>query len=513
MTTQSYPESAEARAHGKRAHLRRKLSPMAYVELGQDNGGILLNLSEGGFAVQSALMLTSKEFSELRFQIPAFQGWLTAKGRIIWMSDSKKEAGIQFTELPEEARREIYKWVSTENEPAKASARFPIPARGSRPPTVRDVDQHSGGAANAREPGMTVGAEMSAGPTQRETLRINQSERPSVAVAEPPTQDFRFTEYSMFAPDLEKEAVWAEPARRRGNWGRGALLGVLVAALFFALGATVGRGTVDEWMAALGNLTQKQLGSTPPPKVSVPAPPGTSASGEAAENGSEKVAGTELGKGNEDEGTSAASSGNPTVDKGASAEGKEKSRDERSGTEARDTGVTAPPNRVAPSNKDLKTRTREEMAAARNDGEAERVSSGHSILVNAPRLGSRPFYVNLPSEAISASPTIAMSVRRTLEIPPNAAGGSERVMIGKLISHSEPFYPVEARRQHLEGSVELRARVGRTGQVIGLTPVSGPGLLTSAAATAVREWRYEPTFIDGDPTETIADITVVFRLP
>jgi hypothetical protein len=35
----------------------------------------------------------------------------------------------------------------------------------------------------------------------------------------------------------------------------------------------------------------------------------------------------------------------------------------------------------------------------------------------------------------------------------------------------------------------------------------------SAAATAVREWRYDPTFVDGDPAETLADITIVFRLP
>jgi len=62
----------------------------------------------------------------------------------------------------------------------------------------------------------------------------------------------------------------------------------------------------------------------------------------------------------------------------------------------------------------------------------------------------------------------------------------------------------------MEGNVELRARIGRTGQIIAVTPVSGAGLLSSAALTAVREWRYEPTFIDGDPAETVADITIVF---
>jgi len=99
-----------------------------------------------------------------------------------------------------------------------------------------------------------------------------------------------------------------------------------------------------------------------------------------------------------------------------------------------------------------------------------------------------------------------------LEILPSASGRSERVVIGKLISHSAPFYPADARSQRIEGSVELRARVGRTGQIIGVTPVSGPALLASAAAAAVREWRYEPTFVDGDPVETLADITIVFRL-
>src|ERR1700756_1082588 len=110
--TEHFPAGVEARPHENRGHMRRKLAPMAYVELGPDNGGILLNLSEGGIAVQSALALTDREFPELRFQVPSLQGWLRAKGRIVWMSDSKKEAGIQFTELHGTSREEIQKWVS-----------------------------------------------------------------------------------------------------------------------------------------------------------------------------------------------------------------------------------------------------------------------------------------------------------------------------------------------------------------------------------------------------------------
>src|SRR5260370_6606741 len=68
--------------HGNRAHARRRMSPIGYVELGQENGGILLNLSEGGLAVRAALALTSCKISELRVQVPVSLGWVAASGRI-----------------------------------------------------------------------------------------------------------------------------------------------------------------------------------------------------------------------------------------------------------------------------------------------------------------------------------------------------------------------------------------------------------------------------------------------
>src|SRR5579864_2939352 len=121
------PSAGDPGTRTARAHTRRKLSPMAYVELGQDNGGILLNLGEGGFAVQSALAFRSTEFSELRFQVPQFRGWLSASGRIVWMSQNKTMAGIEFVRLPEVSRREIRKWVTAEEKSERKAA-------GPRPP-------------------------------------------------------------------------------------------------------------------------------------------------------------------------------------------------------------------------------------------------------------------------------------------------------------------------------------------------------------------------------------------
>jgi TonB family protein len=524
------PDVAQARPHGHRAHIRRKLAPMAYVELGQDNGGILLNLSEGGFAVQSALALTSREFSELRFQVPALQGWLTASGRIVWISDSKKEAGIQFTELPGEARREIHKWVLAEGEAERTKERSPaarIAAPATRQPTEpesrSDTPYRSGGSPGpASAPNSPVNGVRSEG----ERARTSERQAVAAAVAEPPAQEFHFTDYSMFAAEPEGEGVWLQqPARRRGNWRRAAV-GVLAAALFFALGATVGKETVSRWIAYLGAWTSSQIATAPAPKVTPPAPPDQSAGAtegkaedhQAASSADAGGQGGAASGGNQTSETAAGSAvGGTSVNQGkgdTKAEGPPVEADSSSSGRAPDVGAGAPGVNEPRSRHgaDVLARSGRGM-----DGERGRIGTEteHAILVNAPEPGSRPFFVNLPGEAVSASGAIAISARRTLEIPPRssmAASGSQRVVIGKLIAHSEPFYPAEARRRGIEGSVELRARVGRTGGVIGVTPVSGPWLLYPAAVNAVREWRYEPTYVNGDPAETLADITIVFRL-
>ena len=505
---------------------------MAYVELGQDNGGILLNLSEGGFAVQSALALTSRVFSELRFQVPALQGWLTASGRIVWISDSKKEAGIQFTELPGEARREIHKWVSAEGESPRAKERIPV-ARPSGPAIQRTegadarrqiLDAPYRGGGEAHEPSVAPNSPANATRPESEPARTSERQAAGAAVAEAPAQEFHFTDYSMFAAEPEREGVWSQqPARHGGNWRRAAV-GVLVAGLFFTLGATVGKESVDRWIAYLRGWTLSQIATASAPKVTPPAPPDqntgavedTTEDRLAARGAEEKSLGGTAGGGNL---TSEPDAGSASGKSGIESKGDVEAERQPVKSQSSKGGPASGVGAAVPEANEPRSRHAAEDVLARSgrgiDGEPGRMGTEHAILVNAPEPGSRPFFVNLPGEAVSASRAIAISARRTLEIPPRssmAASGSQRVVIGKLISHSEPFYPAEARRRGIEGSVELRARVGRTGGVIGVTPVSGPWLLFPAAVNAVREWRYEPTYVNGDPAETLADVTIVFRL-
>lgn len=83
----------------------------------------------------------------------------------------------------------------------------------------------------------------------------------------------------------------------------------------------------------------------------------------------------------------------------------------------------------------------------------------------------------------------------------------------KIISYSRPKYPHWALRERLQGTVELRADIGKDGKVWGLAFVSGPKGLAPYAETAVRKWRYQPLILNGTPVEFKIDILVPFILP
>ena len=75
-----------------------------------------------------------------------------------------------------------------------------------------------------------------------------------------------------------------------------------------------------------------------------------------------------------------------------------------------------------------------------------------------------------------------------------------------------PVYPDLARRTGIEGAVGIECRIDETGAVVGATVLFGSPLLSPAALTAVREWRYVPTLLNGVPVRVVMSVTVNFRL-
>ena len=88
---------------------------------------------------------------------------------------------------------------------------------------------------------------------------------------------------------------------------------------------------------------------------------------------------------------------------------------------------------------------------------------------------------------------------------------SQGVSQGLLIKRVQPIYPSVALKVHAEGAVQIEATINKEGNVINLKVLRGDGLLARAALDAVRQWRYKPYYLDGEPVEIQTQITVNFK--
>jgi len=92
--------------------------------------------------------------------------------------------------------------------------------------------------------------------------------------------------------------------------------------------------------------------------------------------------------------------------------------------------------------------------------------------------------------------------------PPRVSHWAE----GNLIYRVQPSYPPLARQARIQGPVQLRAIISRTGAIENLTVLLGHPMLSTAAIEAVRQWRYRPYLLNGEPIEVETEITVNFVL-
>jgi len=86
------------------------------------------------------------------------------------------------------------------------------------------------------------------------------------------------------------------------------------------------------------------------------------------------------------------------------------------------------------------------------------------------------------------------------------------VQNAKLVNRVQPIYPPLARQTRISGTVRLHAIIAKNGSVEQLTVESGHPLLVQAALDAVKQWRYQPTLLNGEPVEVDTEIDVIFSL-
>jgi TonB family protein len=105
------------------------------------------------------------------------------------------------------------------------------------------------------------------------------------------------------------------------------------------------------------------------------------------------------------------------------------------------------------------------------------------------------------SSTSSSLPKLSLS---TLKI-------SQGVSEGLLIKRVQPKYPQAALAVHSQGAVQIEATINKEGVVTNPRVLSGDPILAQAAVEAVRQWRYKPYYLDGQPVEIHTQITVNFR--
>jgi protein TonB len=89
---------------------------------------------------------------------------------------------------------------------------------------------------------------------------------------------------------------------------------------------------------------------------------------------------------------------------------------------------------------------------------------------------------------------------------------SQGVTRGMVISKTEPKYPKIALAARVTGVVLLKAVISKEGKIRELEVVSGHPLLVPAAIEAVKQWRYRPYLLNGEPVEVETNITVTFQI-
>ncbi|MGA7793524.1 MAG: energy transducer TonB [Candidatus Acidiferrales bacterium] len=119
----------------------------------------------------------------------------------------------------------------------------------------------------------------------------------------------------------------------------------------------------------------------------------------------------------------------------------------------------------------------------------------------------------LPSAAFNAISPAAKSAPA-----PPAEKSKEPIRVGgkvlppRRLYTPPPDYPVLARQARVQGDVVLDATLDAQGSVTNLTVISGPQLLYAAALQAVKTWKYEPVYLNGEAVPVSMDITVHFHL-
>jgi TonB family protein len=554
----------------RRQHPRQMVNSLAYLDIGPDNGGIIVNISEGGLALHAVGSLPPDPLIELRMQFSKSMKRMETTGKVAWTSGSKKDAGIEFIDLPEEDYLQIKEWLCAQN----SSERFPSEKKPkpmlAPPPIKMRTEKWIKLAAELPDPPVGIvehTADVSAEPAEQkfhDGFRIDET--PPSEPAEPPIAshpDLTASGTSPAAPPMTDEGAKAAqhelaspgsaaeispsgpvesrffeenkpPIEKDSQGNQDSLTAGRPADDFIAraraiilaksrAGSEASQKLVADGLAAArdfwsrnsaGNLAAigvaavvcLGLGMVLGRSLFKQAPKTT-----VSVNSAPAIASQTPPAAAAEESTNVEEDTNRDASESESRSSRRrtsstKSASRRNGAE-KNTPKT-PNTGVSETEQEAPTKTGGARGAVNLADPVENSSTVAATVPVQTQETAPP-----PSSERTQSSESGYSIPPPAQEVPRALGPPDRLLPSYLIYRVAPSYPQEAMDQKIEGTVKIHLIVGRNGRVKNLRVVSGPQPLHQAALDAAEHWRYIPALRNGEPIETEEDINIVFRLP
>jgi TonB family protein len=520
-TTADFPRSGE-----RRGITRKRIVSLAYLEVGSDNGGMVLDLSESGLALQAFNPLIGLNRVSLRIQPPKSRKRIAATAEITWLSEAKTEAGLRFLDLTEDARMEIADWISAEpavsetslleHSTSQETTDVPaVPVSSAQPspepiyegqdrnweqwfPLFGDLNPEESianqnafndllktatGSENfALQPGSARSQQISdlaAKKPDSIAKALPQRARAEKILAAAPlvssTPVSRVKRPPVKSPTSRAAAV-SQPflSEQFRKWGTIAVVSACVALVLLFLGMAISQGLLRDHPERLNAEEHPHDSGASSPSLATLGTPATydASSGAAA---IPKVA--------------AVSRTRPADSEIVSRARQKENRDNHNG---------------------------ENPKPSLTIGEADPIAAALPPVIAAPpetvkRDAQNTAVPSLPVWSVQAAANHNQTAG-TVATNPAPLRVPERRSDCYLLYRVEPLYPREAREHRVEGTVMVHLQIGPDGRVRGSRELSGPAPLVPAALAAVREWRFIPALLNGQAIDSEKDVSIEFRL-
>ena len=108
---------------------------------------------------------------------------------------------------------------------------------------------------------------------------------------------------------------------------------------------------------------------------------------------------------------------------------------------------------------------------------------------------------------------IGFASSASAQVTPQRVRVGDTVMADQVVTKVPPVYPPLARQARIQGLVFMKVLISKTGDVENIQLITGHPMLAPSAIEAVKQWKYKPYLLNGEPVEVETNVTVNFTLP